>query len=198
MLRNRQSRFFMLLAALAMVAIVTIIAGLPRIYEANFGIGGAMFAILFGLHGLGIVVGQVLNHRLIGRIGPVASAIVAGLIMSTACLAVALMSITGAVGPYSLSAAMFVFAIGYLIVFSNATAMTLEPHGPIAGFASSFFGFFAQVISSALGTLAVAVAGTSITAWSLLLLAISLGWLLALIGWHRDAAVPSALSQEES
>lgn len=197
-LRNRQSRFFMLLAALAMVAIVTIIAGLPRLYEANFGVAGALFAVLFGLHGVGIVVGQVLNHRLIGRIGTVASAIVASLIMSAACLAVALMSVTGTAGPYSVSAAMFVFAIGYLIVFSNATALTLEPHGAIAGFASSFFGFFAQVVSSAIGTAAVALAGTSITAWSLLLLAVSLGCLLALLGWQRDAAVPSSLSRKES
>ncbi len=193
---NRQSRFFMLLAALAMVAIVTIIAGLPRIYEFNFGIGGALFAVLFGLHGVGIIIGQFLNHRLIGPIGPVASAIVASLIMSAACLAVALLSIADLIGPYSLSAAMFVFAIGYLIVFSNATAMTLEPHGEIAGFASSFFGFFAQVISSSIGTLAVAVVGGSVTAWSLLLLAVSLGCLLALIGWRRrDGVAHSPLPQ---
>ena len=90
--------------------------------------------------------------------------IIASLIMSVACLAVALLSVTGTAGPYSVSAAMFVFAIGYLIVFSNATALTLEPHGAIAGFASSFFGFVAQVVSSAIGTAAVALAGTSITA----------------------------------
>ena len=197
LLRNRQSRFFMLLAAIAMVAIVTIIAGLPRLYEANFGVAGALFAILFGLHGVGIIVGQVLNHRLIGRIGAVASAVVASLIMSAACLAVVLLSATGTAGPYSVSAAMFVFAIGYLIVFSNATALTLEPHGAIAGFASSFFGFFAQVVSSAIGTVAVALAGTSITTWSLLLLAVSLGCLLALLGWQRDAAALSPLSRKE-
>src|SRR5690606_13457315 len=162
LLRTRQPRCFMLLAAVAMVAIVTIIAGRPRLYDANFGVSGALFAILFGLHGVGIVVGQVLNHRLIGRIGAVASAIIASLIMSVACLAVALLSVTGTAGPYSVSAAMFVFAIGYLIVFSNATALTLEPHGAIAGFASSFFGFVAQVVSSAIGTAAVALAGTSI------------------------------------
>jgi len=196
-LRNRQSRFFMLLAAIAMVAIVTIIAGLPRLYEANFGVAGALFAILFGLHGVGIIVGQVLNHRLIGRIGAVASAVVASLIMSAACLAVVLLSATGTAGPYSVSAAMFVFAIGYLIVFSNATALTLEPHGAIAGFASSFFGFFAQVVSSAIGTVAVALAGTSITTWSLLLLAVSLGCLLALLGWQRHAAALSPLSRKE-
>lgn len=196
-LRNRQSRFFMLLAAIAMVAIVTIIAGLPRLYEANFGVAGALFAILFGLHGVGIIVGQVLNHRLIGRIGAVASAFVASLIMSAACLAVVLLSATGTAGPYSVSAAMFVFAIGYLIVFSNATALTLEPHGAIAGFASSFFGFFAQVVSSAIGTVAVALAGTSITTWSLLLLAVSLGCLLALLGWQRHAAALSPLSRKE-
>jgi DHA1 family bicyclomycin/chloramphenicol resistance-like MFS transporter len=196
-LGNRQSRFFMALAAIAMVSMVTIIAGLPRLYEANFGVSGALFAVLFGLHGVGIVLGQFLNHRLIGRIGTVASAIVASLIMSAACLAVALMALTGAAGPYAVSAAMFVFAIGYLIVFSNATAMTLEPHGAIAGFASSFFGFFAQVVSSALGTLAVALSGTSIATWSMLLLAVSLGCLLALIGWQREA-VASPLSRKES
>src|SRR5690606_19324314 len=194
LLRNRQSRFFMLLAAVAMV---TIIAGLPRLYEANFGVSGALFAILFGLHGVGIVVGQVLNHRLIGRIGAVASAIIASLIMSVACLAVALLSVTGTAGPYSVSAAMFVFAIGYLIVFSNATALTLEPHGAIAGFASSFFGFVAQVVSSAIGTAAVALAGTSITAWSLLLLAVSLGCLLALLGWQGRAAAFSPHTRKE-
>ena len=197
--RNRQSRFFMLLAALAMVSMITIIAGMPRIYGANFGIGGTMFAILFGLHGVGIIIGQFLNHRLIGRIGPVASAIIASLIMSAACLAVVLLSVAGRIGPYSLSATMFVFAIGYLIVFSNATAMTLEPHGAIAGFTSSFFGFFAQVVSSSVGTLAVAMAGASITAWGLVLLAASSGCLIALIGWQRrGAAVPAPTSQERT
>lgn len=194
-MRNRQSRFLMLLAALAMAAIVTIIAGLPRFYELNFGIGGALFAVLFGLHGIGII-GQLRNHRLIGLVGAVKGAIAASLMMSAACLAIVLLSMAGLVGPYSLSAAMFVFAIGHLIVFSNATAMTLEPHGEIAGFASSFFGFVAQVISSAIGTIAVAMVGGSITAWSVLLLAISLGCLLALSGWRRrDGAVASPLTQ---
>lgn len=182
---HRQSRYFLLLAGFVMISIVTIVSGMARVYEVEWGVSGAPFAVLFGVHGFGIILGQMLNHRLIGRIGPVASAIVASIIMSAGCGLAVLFGLLGLLTPVLLAVFTFQFAIGYLMVFANATSLTLEPHGRIAGFTSAFFGFFAMLVSSSVGTAVVTLVADSALAWSAALLAISLACFGALVRWQR-------------
>ncbi len=185
---NAQSRYFLLLSGWVMTLIVTIIANMPRVMEQTWGITGAWFAVLFAIHGVGIIIGQILNHRLIHRIGPVASAAWAATLMTLTFATLGALHLGGLLTGEGLAVGMFVFAIGYLIVYSNAASMTLEPQGEIAGFTAAFFGFFGQVVAPTLATVGILFAGGAPGRFVAVLFVISGVALAALLIWPRLAA----------
>lgn len=143
-----QSRFFLLMAGPIMTPMLVILVTAPRIYKEEFAIEGTMFAILFALHGLGIIIGQIANRhflavmdiRTVMKTG-------AGVLFVTMLLMLALDQ-AGLMNAYVLTACFIGFATGYMVVMANATALALDPHGTIAGFVSSVFGFSAQFVSA--------------------------------------------------
>ncbi len=158
-----QSRHFLLLGPLAQSTMLCLVAGMPRVFEHEFGIGGATFAVLFALHGGGIILGQTANHRLIARLGAARTALIASVIMTLAGLLLTGFAALGRLHPYGFSAIVFLFAIGFLIVLANMASLTLDPHPQIAGFTSSFLGFFSQVPGATIAMFVVAVgAGRSL------------------------------------
>jgi DHA1 family bicyclomycin/chloramphenicol resistance-like MFS transporter len=145
---NRQSRHFLLLAGVSHTMMFLIIVGLPRVYEFNFGISGPLFAAYFAAHGFGIVIGQIANRRLIHRYETLfATRLAAGVLLAVALCVVAV-GASGFANAINVTALFVGFATCYLIVYANAAALTLDPHGDIAGFASSFFGFFSQTVAA--------------------------------------------------
>ncbi|UCE30553.1 MAG: MFS transporter [Burkholderiales bacterium] len=180
-----QSRYFLLLAMMAHAGMVSIIVSVPRVYEVQFGITGALFALLFAVHGVGIIVGQVANHRLIGRIGAVPTALLAALLMLATLIAMVALGATGRIGPYSLSALLALFAVGYLIVLSNCSSMALEPHGRIAGFTSSFFGLCTLMFGSVVATVVAAATAGRLVPWALALTGMVVVCVIALRRWTR-------------
>jgi len=148
LLGNRQSRHFLLMAGIANTMVFLIIVGLPRVYEFNFGISGPLFAVYFAVHGVGIVIGQIANRRLIHRFETLfATRLAAGVLLAVS-LAIVAVAAAGVANAVNVTALFVGFATCYLIVYANAAALTLDPHGDIAGFASSFFGFFSQTIAA--------------------------------------------------
>ncbi|HMN80145.1 MAG TPA: MFS transporter [Burkholderiaceae bacterium] len=194
-LRHPQSRYFLVLGGVTSSAMVCIVAGSPVVFEHAFGVRGAAFALLFATHGLGIIIGQFANHRMIARIGPVASAMVAASVMTAAFALSTAAALAGWQSAPLQTFLIFVFALGYLIVVANATSLTLEPHGPIAGFVSAFFGFASTGAASLIATAVLAVTAGDLLAWSTALALISFVVLIALRVWHRrggPAARPGA------
>lgn len=183
--RHRQSRYFILLAPVVGSTMLLILTGMPRVFEHEFGITGPLFAVLFALHGFGIIFGQFLNHRMIARRGAVVSALLATSMMILATGLITLCARLHWLDPYLLAFFGFVFAIGYLIVVANAASLTLDPHGAIAGSVSSIYGFFVGVSSAALATLIVVLTESRVLLWGLSLLGISLSVAGALLYWLR-------------
>jgi DHA1 family bicyclomycin/chloramphenicol resistance-like MFS transporter len=178
-----------MLYAVALVPMTMILAASPSIYAAEFGVVGVAFALLFSLHGVGIVIGQTANHRLIGTIGPVRAALVAIAVMICAGVWIAATAWSGSHSAITMTFGLFVYAIGFLIVASNATGLTMDPHGDIAGFTASFHGFFCQVSASLVASLLTYyVAGDAVKFASVILVVAAICG-LALIWWDRTDAV---------
>jgi DHA1 family bicyclomycin/chloramphenicol resistance-like MFS transporter len=186
-LAHRQSRYFMLLSALGMTQMVSIIASAPRVYEMEFGVTGRLFALLFALHGIGIIVGQFLNHRLIGRLGVAAAALAATGILIASSAAMALFAYSGLLSLYGLTALLLCFAMGYLAMMANYGALVLDPHGAIAGFTTSFAGCFAQFFGAIGATFVAFLTAGRILPLALFLLAVSAINAAALIHWRGTA-----------
>jgi DHA1 family bicyclomycin/chloramphenicol resistance-like MFS transporter len=180
-----QSRYFMALTAVGMSLMVTIIASAPLIYQTRFGLSGAGFAVFFAMHGFGIIFGQILNHRLIVLLGVVGAALAAAAILIAAATALIAAAAFDWLNPYLLTAIFIAYAVGYLSVMANSTALIIDPHGAIAGFTASIAGCVAQFVGAVLATLVVLVVGGDALRLGIYLLTVSAAIALALVNWRR-------------
>ncbi len=191
LITHPMTRHFMLVHIASYVTIVLVIAGSPVIYAAAFGVTGVLFALLFALHAVGVIIGQLLNHRSIDRFGTVGTALWAAVLMALTLVAMWLLSASGHANAYLISAFIVVFAIGFLTVQVNSSAIAITPHGQIAGFAASFVGSSAQIIGSIIASLVIAFIGDSLLRWSASLMVASIVVLLLLLLWVRKHGLRS-------
>ena len=167
---NRQSRSFLATAAIMQFGIVSIISNSPRLFKSQFDIDGATYALMFACSASGIIVGQAINHRLIGFYGVLhATRVAAGVLAAVAA------TITYATAMRWQSAPLFlaqltVFNMGFLVVMSNAASLVLEPHREIAGLTASVFGFLTQLTGGLLALATYRLFGGLMLPWSIGLL----------------------------
>lgn len=185
---HQQSRFYLLLSGIMMAMILIILTSIAGIYQDNFGVSGIRFAIIFSAQGLGIIIGQVINRRLIDKVGIEKSSYIGSGALVVVSIAILVISLGGWMGPYLLATLLAMHASSYLVVYSNAATMTLDPHGKIAGFTSSFYGFFSQVISSVIGAVLSLFIDSDLIVWSAFLLLFALITFAALM-WRDQRSV---------
>ena len=166
-IRNHQSRWFLLIAALLQFAVISMVSNSPRLFKSQFGIEGAEFALLFAVSASGIIAGQLLNHRLIGRVGVLtATRWAAGGLMAVAASIVIVTSAGIEHLPLFL-VQLTLFNAAFLMVLSNAASLVLEPHRAIAGLTASLFGFATQITGSVLSLATFGIYGGRILPWSI-------------------------------
>lgn len=186
LLTEPQSRHFLVVSAVSMSSMLLILTVAPRLYDIHFGITGLAFALFFASHGLGIVIGQTANRRLIPRLGLLKTTILANGILILAALMMLATVLVGAMNAYVMTALAILFATSYLIVYSNAAALVLDPHGSIAGFTAAFYGFVSQIGSAVLVSTLVVLIGDSLVGFTVALTLICLACLGLLLYWrHR-------------
>ena len=190
-----QSRYFLLLSGLVMSTMVFNLSALPRIYDVSFGVTGVAFALLFALHGTGIVVGQLINRRLIPILGTVHAMMVANAVLILSSALMMMLTLAGVMGAYLMSALLVLFSTGYLVVFSNASALVLDPHGDIAGFAAAVLGVASQICAAIIVSILVVVAGGNALSYTIVLLSICLITFALIFWWHVQPASGSRTSR---
>lgn len=173
LLRHPQSRFFLILASINAFGITSFIVNAPLLFRTAFGIEGLLFAVIFALTGLGIILGQVANRRLIGRVGVLATTRIAAGVLAGVSAAILAMHLSGLLNVYSFGLLMFVFDTSFLVVMANSVSLVIDPHKEIAGFASSIFGFLSQFVASALAIVTLPLLKGDMGRWSLSMLLIN-------------------------
>jgi len=185
MFKNPISLFYLILSGLAASIMLIVISGAPRLYEENFGVSGLLFAVLFSVHGIGIAAGQFVNRFTIKKYGVYFSATFGSLLLVLGGLMMFVFSTSQTMNPYLLSVTFMLVSASYLIVISNATSKTLDQHGDIAGFTSSFFGFFSQGVGSAFAVILLFFIAADLVYYSAVLFGISLFLLIALLSFGK-------------
>jgi DHA1 family bicyclomycin/chloramphenicol resistance-like MFS transporter len=179
-----QSRWFQAVATLGMSAMLLIIASAPRIYDESFGLRGMGFASFFAFHGFGIIVGQFVNRRLISSRGVVPAIVIAGCVLVVASSLILATGLLGIANAWTTTGLLILFATSYLVVASNSTALVLDPHGQMAGFAASIFGVVMQIGAALVVTAVVPFTGGAVSSFALALLLICLTCLALAAAWR--------------
>lgn len=169
-LRHPQSRMFLVTAAAMQLTIVSLVSNSPRLFKSQFGIEGATYAMLFALSASGIVIGQLLNHRLIARIGVLQTTRFAAALLLGAAASMALFTAASWQSAPVFLLQLAFFNTWFMVVMSNAASLVLEPHRDIAGLTASLYGFITQITGSALALATFHLFGGRMLPWSLGLL----------------------------
>ena len=152
-LSTRQSIGCILTGAFGFACMFTYFAASPYIYITIFGVPEEHYGFLFGLNVIGIIIGNIINTRLVLRKGALVM-LRAGSIISALggfCLFIAI--VNNFCGIYGIIVPLF-FVIGSLgFIGANAVAGALEPFPDLAGTTASLFGFLQMILGAFVGGL---------------------------------------------
>jgi DHA1 family bicyclomycin/chloramphenicol resistance-like MFS transporter len=182
--RNRQSRYFLIVATATQFGIISYVSNAPRFFKSAFAIEGLQFALLFATTGLGIVLGQLTNNRMIARLGVLATTRVAAFVLPVVMGLIVLLSLLGFLPGPLFAGLMFAFNTSFMVVMGNAASLVIDPHRQMAGFASSAYGFFTQMTASIAAVLTVPLFDGRLLPWSLSMLAVAAGVFVALAAYR--------------
>lgn len=178
----------MCLNAIVTVSMLLILATTASLYKNIFNIEGAAFALYFAVHGIGIIIGQFANHRLIGLFGVVRTTIIAAMVMITSTLIVALSAFFGFLSAWSISFSLILFAVGYLSVVANSISLVLQPHGTIIGFAVALQGLTSMLFGGLVSSVVALFVQDNIYLWVLGIAVPSVIVLAMLVIWSKGTA----------
>jgi DHA1 family bicyclomycin/chloramphenicol resistance-like MFS transporter len=144
-------------AGLAFAAMFAYISGSPFVLQEVYGTSPAIFALLFGINGLGIVLAGQLSSRLSERYDPEVL-LRAGLTATAAGGVALLLAILAGAGLAGVLPSLFVCVSSIGVIVPNAAALALGGDRSRAGSASGLFGL-AQFALGALVAPLVGLAG---------------------------------------
>lgn len=145
----------LLCGGMAFASMFAYITATPFVYIDYFHVKPQHYGFFFGLNIIGIMLGNFLNTRLVGRLGSLALIAGASLSSSIASLFVAVVCLTGWGGLWSIVAGLF-FVVGVVgVLTANCTTDLMHRYPRNAGAAAALFG----ATQLALGALASIMVG---------------------------------------
>ena len=150
-IKNRQTFGYAIAAGSVQGILFGYVLSSQQIFTGIYGLGH-YFPLAFAAIAIGIAIAGFLNSRIVGRYGMRMIshiALVGQLAIATVMLTAAL---TGwlSLSLFMILATASLFTFG--LMFSNFSALAMEPQGHIAGTASSLFGSVTTLIGIAVGT----------------------------------------------
>ncbi|MEM7259670.1 MAG: MFS transporter, partial [Pseudomonadota bacterium] len=191
-LTHPHSRRYIIMSCVATGIILTFLSHAPLIYH-NFGTSVGGFSVLFAVTSIGIVLGQIINHRLLAIMSSQRATVIAAVVVATTAIAIWVCAYTNNLSAYLFTALMFAFNMSYLIIFSNLVSMTLEPHGARAGMASAMFGFCSYIGGSVISAVLAFITNQETLRWAfwfMLLSVLLLFGLLNILRLNRSESHP--------
>jgi MFS transporter, DHA1 family, multidrug resistance protein len=188
-LRHPQSRIFLILSSALSCMIISFIAHSPRMLKETFGIEGVTFALVFAGMGFGIIFGQVINNRVITRLGVLTTTRLSAAGLAISCAAMAILAALNWLTPVSFSAMMFIFNTFFLVTLANSGSMVIDPHHDIAGLTSSLLGFVTQLVPSVLTLATLAFFQGSLLRWATVTAILASAVLVALLVYRPRVQV---------
>jgi DHA1 family bicyclomycin/chloramphenicol resistance-like MFS transporter len=159
LITHRRFMAYSLSAAFAFVALFAYISASSFIYQRVFGVSPQIYGLLFGLNGLGILGGNLLNARLVASVGP--EHLLVRSLRASATVGVLLTIATAAgIGAPGVIPLLFAYAATMGFIMPNAVTLALQGEQQHAGSASAVFGLLQFGLGGAVAPL-VGIAGAS-------------------------------------
>jgi MFS transporter, DHA1 family, multidrug resistance protein len=159
LLTHRRFMAYTLPAALAFAALFAYISASSFVYQRVFGVTPQAYSLMFGLNGLAILGSNVVNARLVVRVGP--SRLLAGALTANATVGVLIAAAAVArLGAAAILPLLFAFAATMGFIMADSVTLALADERERAGSASAVFGLLQFAAGAAVAPV-VGVAGAS-------------------------------------
>lgn len=157
LLKNREFMGYALAQGFIMAGIFAYVAGTPFVYQNIYGVSPQTFSVLFGMNGLGLIIGTQTVGRLTGIISE-RRFLEIGLFISitSGVLLLAAVLLNGPLITIVVPIFFFVASIG--VISTSSFSLAMESQGHIAGSASALLGLLPFVLGSMTAPL-VGIAG---------------------------------------
>ena len=148
---NRQTLGYALAAGGVQGSLFAFVFSSQQVFTGIYKLGH-YFPLAFAAVAIGIAVAGFLNARFVGRLGMrvISHGALLGFVAVAGTMLVAAKTQLLALPLFLALAALMMFAFG--LMFANFTALAMEPHGHIAGTASSLYGSITTLIGIGVGT----------------------------------------------
>lgn len=134
------------------------VSGVPFVYQNIYHVSPQQFSLLFGVNGLGLIIGSQLVGRLADRISE-RTFLKIGLGISMAAGAILLIALLLKAPLIAVAIPIFFFVSSISIIGTTSFALAIESQGHIAGSASALLGLLPFVLGSLSAPL-VGIAGS--------------------------------------
>jgi DHA1 family bicyclomycin/chloramphenicol resistance-like MFS transporter len=145
---HRQSILGILLVVLPSMGFMSVISGASALIIEIYGYTPGQFGFIFAMGGLSIMIGSMINRQLLRRLNNLQMAGIGALLIGTGGVQLLAIAILGDGNFWWLWGSVCLFLSGISFLFSNATAMALDPVPHVAGASASMIGTIQNTFAS--------------------------------------------------
>lgn len=147
LLKNREFMGYALAQGFIMAGIFAYVAGTPFVYQNIYGVSPQVFSLLFGMNGIGLIMGTQTVGRLTGLLTEL-QFLKVGLFMSISSGTLLFLAVLfhGPLLTVVIPVFFFVSSIG--VISTSSFSLAMESQGHIAGSASALLGLLPFVLGS--------------------------------------------------
>lgn len=157
LLRNREFMGYALAQGFIMAGIFAYVAGTPFVYQNIYGVSPQTFSLLFGMNGLGLIMGTQTVGRLTGVLSE-RRFLEIGLLMSISSGAFLLLAVLFNGPLITIVVPIFFFVASIGVIATSSFSLAMESQGHIAGSASALLGLLPFLLGAITAPL-VGIAG---------------------------------------
>lgn len=157
LLKNREFMGYALAQGFIMAGIFAYVAGTPFVYQNIYGVSPQTFSLLFGMNGLGLIMGTQTVGRLTGVLSE-RRFLEIGLFMSISSGTLLLVAVLLNGPLLTIVVPIFFFVASIGVISTSSFSLAMESQGHIAGSASALLGLLPFVLGSMTAPL-VGIAG---------------------------------------
>lgn len=147
LLKNREFMGYALAQGFIMAGIFAYVAGTPFVYQNIFGVSPQAFSLLFGMNGIGLIIGTQTVGRLTGLLTELQFLRI-GLFMSITSGTLLLLAVLFQGPLLTVVIPIFFFVSSIGVISTSSFSLAMESQGHIAGSASALLGLLPFVLGS--------------------------------------------------
>lgn len=147
LLKSRQFMGFALAQGFIMAGIFAYVAGTPFVYQNIYGVSPQTFSLLFGMNGLGLILGAQMVGRLTGVVSE-KRFLEIGLFISVLSGALLLLAVLLNGPLVTIVVPIFFFVASIGVISTSSFSLAMESQGHIAGSASALLGLLPFVLGA--------------------------------------------------